>query len=1054
LSLFRLALLLVLCLWLPGLAVAQTRPGLVGFQRLAMPDDVPAHLGTALAQDAQGFLWIGTQDGLVRHDGYGFRVYRPRPGDAASLSGSYVRALHVARDGRLWVGSISGGLSVLDPRTDGWRQFRHRDGDAASLAHDRVESIAEDRDGALWIATDDGLDRLDAASGAIRHHRLTSNQLRAVLVDRQGVLWVGGRGGLHRWRGEAEGFAAVAAEELAGQHVTRLFEDSRGRLWIGTAAHGLAVLDPAAGRLLKRWPPAAPGSAAAGDLLSHYWVYGIAEGAGGEIWVATFGGGVDVIDAASLRLVDRLRHDAGQPATVGNDRIGAVLADRSGLMWVASWGGGLARHDPSTRGFLKLRHRVGDADTPSHPAIVRALELADGRLWLGTNGNGIDVLDADGHRIDGLRPDAGKPDALADGSITCLAQGPDGSAWVATLDGSLHRQRKGRRGFKRLGTAQGLPGGPIRALVFDRAGALWAGSLNGLARIAPDGAVTAYRHRADDPATLAGRSVESLAFAADGRLWVGTDNGLSLFDPATGRAQRIQRDPARADGLPNNWVPDLLMARDGRLWVATPDGVAILQSFDGRTARFDVLNRRLELPGSPTESLLEDADGQVWLGSRARVDPQRWRVQRFDAAEGNEFRSLFIASRVLTRDGRLLFGSPEGLLVVKPRELRSWNYAPPLRASAISVDGEAVPGAAALQSLTLAPGERSLRVEFAALDFSAPQKLAYRYRLEGFDRDWNATGAGQRLAAYTGLPPGRYRLLVQGSNRAGAWSEPPWALDLRVQPALHQTWWARGAATLLALLAVVAVFRLRLRALRRRGAELERVVAQRTADLQAAYERIEQASLTDPLTGLHNRRFLEQTLPADLELAARRHTAGHPVPPDSDHVLLMLDLDHFKSVNDGHGHAAGDAVLVQTAALLRQCLRASDCVVRWGGEEFLMVARFVERASGAQLAEKIRAAVAAHEFRLPDGQTLRRSVSIGFAAFPVAPDDAGDLDTLQHLADQALYAAKRSWRDAWVGVQPRDGGAVQAFFADPAAAVQAGRVDVQTPARDTPLRWA
>ncbi|MGM9481027.1 two-component regulator propeller domain-containing protein [Roseateles sp. NT4] len=1044
---------------LPLLALAQTRPGLVGFQRIAMPDDVPAHLATAMAQDAQGFLWIGTQDGLVRHDGYGFKVYRPRPGDATSLSGSYVRALHVARDGRLWVGSISGGVSVFDPRTEGFRQYRHRDGDESSLAHDRVESVAEDRDGGLWIATDNGLDRLDPASGAIRHHRhdaaransLAHDQLRALLIDRAGRLWVGGRGGLQQWRGEAEGFVAVAKDELAGQHVTRLLEDSQGRIWIGTAAHGLAVLDPAGPAVLKRWPPGQ-----GGEALSHYWVYGLAEGAGGEIWVATFGGGVDVIDGSSLRIVDRLRHDAGQPATIGNDRVGAVLADRSGLMWVGSWGGGLARHDPATRAWLKLRHRAGDADGPSHPAIVRAREMTDGRLWLGTNGNGVDILDAAGHLIDGLRPEPKKPDALADGSVTCLAQGPDGSAWVATLDGSLHRQRPGRRGFERITTAQGLPGGPIRTMVFDAAGALWTGSLSGLARIATDGTVTAFRHDPADATTLAGRAVESLAFASDGKLWVGSDNGLSLFDPATAQARRIARDPARADALPNNWVPDLLVARDGRLWVATPDGVAILKSFDGGVARFDVLSRRLDLPSSPAESLVEDAEGQVWLGSRVRIDPKTWRVQRFDAAEGNEFRSLFIASRAMTHDGRLLFGSPEGLLIVQPRDIQPWTYAPPLRATAISVDGETLP--ADRQALTLQPGQRSLRVEFAALDLTAPQKLRYRYRLEGFDRDWNAAAADQRLAAYTGLPPGRYQLLVQGSNRAGRWSEPPLSLAVQVMPALHQTWWFRAAIALLALLLIVAVFRLRLRALRRRGAELERVVAERTADLQAAYQRIEQASLTDPLTGLHNRRFLEQTLPADLELAARRHTAGHPVPPDSDHVLLMLDLDHFKSVNDTHGHAAGDAVLVQTAEVLRQALRASDYVVRWGGEEFLVVARFVERASAPQLAEKIRMAIAAHEFRLPDGSPQHKTVSIGFACFPFAAGGPGAsaLDSLQHLADLALYAAKRSWRDAWVGVELVGEDVVAALresFASPAAAEQAGWLRVSASTRDTPLRW-
>ena len=261
------------------------------------------------------------------------------------------------------------------------------------------------------------------------------------------------------------------------------------------------------------------------------------------------------------------------------------------------------------------------------------------------------------------------------------------------------------------------------------------------------------------------------------------------------------------------------------------------------------------------------------------------------------------------------------------------------------------------------------------------------------------------------------------------------------------------------LLAIFAVFRLRLRQLRLRSERLEQAVAERTVALETAYRRIEEASLTDPLTQLRNRRFLEQTIQADFDMAARKTADG---APDADLVLLMLDLDHFKQVNDIHGHAAGDAVLVQTARLLKQCMRTSDYVVRWGGEEFLLVARFIERKQASALAEKIRAAVEAHPFALPDGQQLKKTVSIGFAAYPFNParPAAMTLDTLQRLADVALYAAKRSWRNAWVGVGARVRGdvaaelAVEQFLADAKAAVADGRVEVMVSAADgTGLRW-
>jgi diguanylate cyclase (GGDEF)-like protein len=183
---------------------------------------------------------------------------------------------------------------------------------------------------------------------------------------------------------------------------------------------------------------------------------------------------------------------------------------------------------------------------------------------------------------------------------------------------------------------------------------------------------------------------------------------------------------------------------------------------------------------------------------------------------------------------------------------------------------------------------------------------------------------------------------------------------------------------------------------------------------------------------------------ADLDLVVRRHREGASLPSASDLVLLMLDLDHFKQVNDVYGHAAGDAVLTQTAAILKGCMRNTDYVVRWGGEEFLLVARFMEPGQGAALAEKIRVAIEAHAFELPDGQALRKTVSIGFAPYPFVPGlaTAVTLDILQRIADSALYAAKRSWRNAWVGIEVQEGADAASFLADAETAVARGEIRV------------
>ncbi|HEU4888271.1 MAG TPA: diguanylate cyclase, partial [Thermoanaerobaculia bacterium] len=751
-----------------------------------------------------------------------------------------------------------------------------------------------------------------------------------------------------------------------------------------------------------------------------------AEGEAGEMWVATFGGGVDVVDQESLAVIDRLRHDPVLDDTIGADRVGALFRDRDGVMWVGTWGEGVAHHDPRTRAFRSLRFSPNRPDGLTHAAAVRALEMHDGSIWVGTNGNGIDVFDGTLRRVAGFRPDADDPGALSDGGITCLAQAKDGTIWVGTLNSSLHRMTPGASRFERLAASK-LAGGPIRTMAFGGDGTLWAGASEGMVRVDPSTLQTRV-YQQWPGAAKSSPAIESIVVARDGTVWVGSDNGLYAFDPRTEQAVRIAKDPARSDALPENWVPDLMLARDGRLWVGTAGGAAVLTQWDGRTARFEHVSRRLGRAPSAAEALIEDDAGRVWIGPRLRVDSRTWTARELGPADGVAFRGFFIASRSRTRDGRLLFGSPEGLLVVDPRMLRLDRPDPPIVVTALRVEGTARPGATALPAIALSKAERSFTLDVAALDFTASQRPVYRHRLEGLDRGWTILGAAQHSLTYSRLPPGRYTLRVGVMNGDGGWSARELRVPVTVLPALHQTIGFRVLLALLGAALLYGVYRLRVRQLRARERALEQLVARRTGELamknlqlEAAYGEIQEASLTDPLTRLRNRRFLEQTIGADLELAARGGV-------DRDLVILMIDLDHFKSVNDRYGHAAGDAVLVALAELLLHAVRTSDTVVRWGGEEFLIVVRFVNRVHAAEVAEKLRSAVAAHEFFLPDGTTIRRTCSIGFAAWPFSPvaPRALSWERVVDLADAALYMSKHGGRDAWTGVLLGEGDPVRA----------------------------
>jgi diguanylate cyclase (GGDEF)-like protein len=276
-------------------------------------------------------------------------------------------------------------------------------------------------------------------------------------------------------------------------------------------------------------------------------------------------------------------------------------------------------------------------------------------------------------------------------------------------------------------------------------------------------------------------------------------------------------------------------------------------------------------------------------------------------------------------------------------------------------------------------------------------------------------------------------------NRDGRWSASELRVPVTVLPALYQQQWFQTLLAIAIAALLYFAYRLRVRQLRARERQLELLVRHRTGELAEKNEQLQQASLTDPLTGLRNRRYLEQTIEADLEIAARGGV-------ERDLLIVMIDVDHFKSVNDQYGHAAGDAVLVQLAELLRRTFRTSDAIVRWGGEEFLVLVRFIDRNYAVDLSEKLRSAVASHRFALPDGATIQRTCSIGFAAWPFSPAAPRALgwERVVDLADAALYLAKHTSRNAWAGVAiGEDGDPVHAadeYRTDPETAVARGMI--------------
>ncbi len=915
----------------------------LSFQHLTQAQGLPNEIATAVAQDGQGFLWIGTMSGIARWDGYRLKVYRPEVGAERGLPDNVVQQLHADAAGRLWVGTSAAGLVRYDAQAD--RFVRYPVGDKG-LAHVSVQAIVDDAAGGLWVGTEGGLDHVGADAATIRREPAPGpGPVKALLLGRRGTLWVGTPAGLFRRDGGA-GWELVSLKSGEQPYPQSLAEDSRGRVWVGTQRHGAFVVEPG-GAVQAVHESATPEGAAALEIQH---VVAVAEVRPDEVWLATLGQGIVAVDTEA-RETRRIRHQPTLPLSLADNTLHGLFRDRSGLVWAAT-DRGVSRHDPRQSAVLTwfgppLR---AEGSARASTEVSWILPVDTDRFWLATHRRGIDIVDATGAVVGALRPDPKQPaSALPADSVIALERAGDGSVFIATKRGLYRAGSDGRR-VVRVALQGRDPAASTWALLAE-GGTLWVGGhTDGLWRVDLAGGRTERVARDRGEQRLSDERVTVLAHGPAGSLWVGTRFGLNRLDAASGRVERFVPDAARSDSLANGFIGCLYTDRAGRLWVGTyGGGISVLEA--GGT-RFRRMGRAQGLPDENINAFIEDASGRLWVSTDdglALIDTEAFSARALRGAEGVVLPTYWTNSAARTAAGELLFGGAGGMTIVRPDRLQPWTWRPPVVATEVQVGGRPLALPAGGAPIVVPPGANALAVEFSAADYSAPERNRYAYQLEGYDGDWVPSDATRRLAVYANLPPGDYRLLLRGSNRDGAWGERPLALPVRVLPAWYQTVWARALAVVAALMALSAIVGWRTRALRLRQAELERKVRERTAELEAVSKALEEksrvlelTSITDPLTGLHNRRYLTQQIDVQVAASLRRASeqgTSNRAPVDTDNVFFLVDVDRFKQVNDVHGHAAGDAVLVQMGHRLRAMMRETDHLVRWGGEEFLAVAR-------------------------------------------------------------------------------------------------------------------
>jgi ligand-binding sensor domain-containing protein/signal transduction histidine kinase len=812
---------------------AEQEPARYGHEVWQTEQGLPQNTVQAILQTRDGYLWIGTKEGLARFDGIRFTIFDKR--NTPQLPHNQIRRLFEDRAGHLWITTPAALIQFKDGL---FTAFTTKDG----LSSDNVWSVYEDRVGNLWVATVNGLNRYRDGKFITYTTRegLSNDNIETILEDRDGTLWIGTADGLNRFK---DGAVTIYSKPqgLASTAIKTLFLDREGRLWIGTAEGLSLFVDGEFTSYTTR------------EGLAHQSINVITQDRSGQIWVGTPGGLNRWRDGNFVAYTT-------QQGLPGN-RIGLIQEDREGGLWIGT-SNGLARYRDEK--FTIYSEREG----LSSNLILSFFEDREGNLWIGTETGGLNLLR--GRKFSTFTTREG----LSANLVRAIYEDRSGTLWVGTQEGGANRLKDGQ--WTVLTTKDGLAGNDVQAICDDREGNLWLGTPEGLTRLR-QGSATTYTIRDG----LSDSHVRSLYEDRAGALWIGTRRGLTQLKDGKFTVYTA------LDGLANDFVGALHEGRDGSLWIGTLSGLSRFK--DGEFTNYTMaaglssevvislyedaegglwvgtlgggLNRLKDsqfshytvkdgLPDDVIYQILEDGDGYLWMSSNKGIIRVRRQelIDRFSGAQKPV--NLFVFGTAdgmetregsggghpagwKTRDGKLWFATIKGVAMIDPHHLKLNQEPPPVAIEQVIVDDEIFGSGSAVE---LSPGKSRFEFYYTGLSFTAPQKVAFKYKLEGFDPDWIDAGTS-RVIRYTNIPSGRYRFRVLASNNDGVWNQTGASFDFYLKPHFYRTYWFYSLCLISLGLGIWGWYRLRVRRMER---EFSAVLAERTRIAREIHDTLAQ----------------------------------------------------------------------------------------------------------------------------------------------------------------------------------------------------------------------
>lgn len=811
---------------------SQSLNGNLKVERISLEQGFSNDLIFSVYQDSKGFIWFGTMFGLVKYDGLNYKTYRYDPLDSNTLSNDDIISIFEDRDGNMWFGTYNGGLNKYERISGKFTRFVRIPDDPNSISSNTIWEICQDKDGAVWLATEGGglckytegkfyaykKDTINS-SGSI-----SGNFIRSVAIDKAGNIWAGTyASGINKLDKEKNIFINYRndpnnANSLSNNFVSSIFTDSNGELWIGTGGGGLNKYDHSADKFKSYKNDG-------NDLnsISSNFVNSISEESHGILLIATQNG-LNKFDKSTGKF-ERIR--INHEDKLKNENISAFIKDRSGVIWLSSYNDGLYKMQFTPDKFKNI---LSGNNTKC------IYEDGSGRLWVGTQESGLLMSEDTGKTFSAVINNKDNKvskdknlSSIRSNRINSISEDKEGNIWAGSGNGLYKLDRSGsimQVFINDTGSLNSVASNNILKILSDRSGLLWIGTDKGLDKFDPSTlSFTHYQYSRNDTNSLTENTILSLYEDKYGELWIGTYFGLNRLERKSGKFRHYKKDPADPKSISNNYVFSFNEDKSNNFWIGTGGGLNI---FDRTTETFFHFTENDGLPNGVIAGLESDDNGYLWISTYkgiSRFSVKDRVFKNYDTEDGLVSNMFNTGSYFKNRKGEILFGSVNGVNYFIPGDIKESNFTAPVMLTYLTKYVDKIKtetDISSVKDIGLSYKDNFVKIGFAAADYTNPLKNKFRYKLEGFDKDWINSGSG-REAVYTNLDPGDYVFKVKGTNSDGVWNENETSVMISVTPPFWKTWWFFGVLLCSVIAAVMIIQNYRVRSKVKYLTELEKI---------------------------------------------------------------------------------------------------------------------------------------------------------------------------------------------------------------------------------------